>query len=479
VAGGSLTLDGSGNLTLQVQNPYTIPAQTTETFFVDVLVASNTTGLTPPLNTFTAKITPGAQTVWLDVPSGIDQPATQQGLAVAVSSPYIISPSSAPANTSYPTQVSTPGLTLNNVAFYTDDNGNNSVYAAGTSDGNMYALNNNGAILWTFPVGGAVTSIYDPNNVDEIEGEPYLYIATNNGLINKLLDNGASGASEAPGWDALDLGSPVTSDILYYGLTTQFIYVGTQDGSLYRILTTGSLDPDWDFDPGINGGVFGTPVIDENATYNDNGLWFGTMNGSFYRLNNGDNGSITSSYSPATSIQTSAFYIAGNTKNMYFGDDSGALRCRNASNLTTIPAGWTDVHVSSPIRSSPFADIGYPGASNAIYFGCDNGKFYKVDITSGTILWTFQTGGPIRTNPVVGNMNDVYFGSDDGYFYGLNLSSGAFLPNYPIQTGAAVRGSPVFDGGYTGHHIYHDWIIFSSNDGKVYSIDIYDPDADD
>jgi outer membrane protein assembly factor BamB len=122
--------------------------------------------------------------------------------------------------------------------------------------------------------------------------------------------------------------------------------------------------------------------------------------------------------------------------------------------------------------------MGHTGDSNAVYFGSDNGKLYKVDATSGTVLWSFQTGGPIRTMPILGNSNDVYFGSDDGNLYGLDISTGGALPGFPIQTGAEIRGTPQYDQGnaaneeYAEHHDHHDYLYFSSNDGKVYCVDI-------
>jgi outer membrane protein assembly factor BamB len=99
----------------------------------------------------------------------------------------------------------------------------------------------------------------------------------------------------------------------------------------------------------------------------------------------------------------------------------------------------------------------YEAGRKYVYFGADNGKLYKVDAASGTIVWTYQTGGPIRTTPVVYG-GYVYFGSDDGYVYCISASSGNLRPKWPIFAGSPVRGMFFIDtvnkrlyfGTYTG-----------------------------
>jgi outer membrane protein assembly factor BamB len=364
-----------------------------------------------------------------------------------------------------------------NLKFEINSTGDNNIYA-GSTDGNLYVLNNDGSPKWSFNAGGVVQTVFDASG---IENEPYLYVGTNNGLLYKIANEDNSTSASSVWTYPLSLGSAISSNIAYFGLTSTYLYVGTQDGHIFKITSDGALVSEWVTNPGLSGGMYGTPIIDPYTSLNDNGIWFGTTNGTFYRTNMGDNGTITASNTTAVSIQTSPYLtIGGSTHMVYFGDDSGNLRCRYASNLVSIPAGWTDVQVSSPIRSSPWVDTG----SNAVYFGCDNGQFYKVDMTSGTILWSFQTGGSIRSSCVLGNNNDVYFGSDDGYLYGLDIRYGTpTIPNFPIQTGAEIRCALIYDQGYgpdsgdntdPPHHDGYDWLIFSSNDGKVYCISIAD-----
>lgn len=59
------------------------------------------------------------------------------------------------------------------------------------------------------------------------------------------------------------------------------------------------------------------------------------------------------------------------------------------------------------------------------------------------VAWKFQTGGPVRSSPVVVD-GVVYFGSNDGYFYALDAATGTVKWRY--NTGAPVLSSPTVAG---------------------------------
>jgi len=73
-------------------------------------------------------------------------------------------------------------------------------------------------------------------------------------------------------------------------------------------------------------------------------------------------------------------------------------------------------------------------AGGRVYFGSSaDGKVYCLDASTGQVLWTKITGGPVRLAPMVCE-GRVYFGSDDGYAYCLDARSGA--------TAWQFRGAP-------------------------------------
>ncbi len=89
--------------------------------------------------------------------------------------------------------------------------------------------------------------------------------------------------------------------------------------------------------------------------------------------------------------------------------------------------------------------------SNTVYFGAHDGRVYALSAATGALIWSFLTGGGIAAAPVVDN-GVVYIGSADGYFYALDAATGQLRWNYyagaPILTSAALSadGQTVFFG---------------------------------
>lgn len=103
----------------------------------------------------------------------------------------------------------------------------------------------------------------------------------------------------------------------------------------------------------------------------------------------------------------------------------------------------------------------------AVYFGSDDGKFYCVNSYCGGVLWSYQTGGMIRSSASLveeeEDLGVVYFGSDDSKVYSLNATNGSLIWSY--ETGSYVRTTP----NVTDEHVY-----IGSGDGKLYSLSAED-----
>jgi outer membrane protein assembly factor BamB len=470
---GAALAQVNGRLVLAIADPDNalcrVAPQETKTWFIGARCTNDAHTAQP--STFKCSITPGADAVWRDADTDVEQPAMPQQEFVT-STATVLQPLPPPAGTVYPAPVAPPGTEITgNITLNLEGD----TAFAGTSDGTVSAVASDGTPRWSFDAGSPLKTVYDAS-MDE--PAPYLYLATESGLLYKIEDKDSSAAA-APGWDSpRDLGAPITSDLVTAG---DYLYVGTGNGEIYKLNRDGTDATDWDPHTGIGAAITGSPAID-NYSPSVNAVWL-VGGGGVYRLRN-TNAEVTASSSVASAIHNSPFLIAGfadpqrNTHEIYFGDDDGYLRCMNSVNLSTKPVNWNDVYVSSPVRSSPISDYINP-ENRCIYFGSDNGCFYKVDASSGGIYWTFRTGGPIRTMAVLGDNNDIYFGSDDGCFYGLNKNTGQLLTDvgpqhlsFPLVTGAEVRGSPCYDFGYDGHHPGQNYIYFGSNDGKMYCIDV-------
>ncbi|OGS19579.1 MAG: hypothetical protein A2219_04550 [Elusimicrobia bacterium RIFOXYA2_FULL_50_26] len=472
IEGTNIILDSSGVITLPVLDPEaaqtTVSAGAARTYFIAARLGESAQNT----NSFRARIISSSHTAWRDAESDVIQPPS--GNEILISSPTIILPAQPPAGSSYPATITSAATGITGAILLSESM--DTAFAA-TSGGKLCALKEDGTPKWTFDAGSPIVNCFETGSF-YIESDTYVYVATQAGLLYKIKDTGAA-AQDA--WGApRNFGSAITSDIQYNTNPPFYLYLGTSEGKLFKFSTEGSDAPGWNTNQGITGAIKGSPAVDEYSA-GVNAAWTVTDEGGIYRLNNVDGG-ITVSTTTTGTINSSPFLIAGysdpsrNTHDIYFGDTDGYLRARTSANLYTLPANWQDVYVSSPLQSTPV----YGDRTRSIYLGADNGNFYCVDASSGGIYWTFRTQGPIRTTPIyyrgwdAADKGRIYFGSDDGYFYGLDALTGQLLPDFPIATGAEIRGSPTMCLRYDQYDnlILPVPLYFGSNDGKVYCVEI-------
>ncbi len=114
---------------------------------------------------------------------------------------------------------------------------------------------------------------------------------------------------------------------------------------------------------------------------------------------------------------------------------------------------WT-FDTGGPVYSSPVVSGG------KLFVGSYDGSLYAIDGSSGEKLWSFETGGEILSTPAVSG-GTVFFGSKDGNFYALNSSDGTL--KWKFETGKSVLNSPVVGKGL---------VFFGSSDNYFYALDI-------
>ena len=66
-------------------------------------------------------------------------------------------------------------------------------------------------------------------------------------------------------------------------------------------------------------------------------------------------------------------------------------------------------------------------ANGVVYTGSAFRQIYALSAATGTVLWSYATGGAVISSPVVAN-GDVYTGSNDGNIYAFDLSAGQGAP---------------------------------------------------
>ncbi|MGA1821189.1 MAG: PQQ-binding-like beta-propeller repeat protein, partial [Thermoplasmatota archaeon] len=101
-------------------------------------------------------------------------------------------------------------------------------------------------------------------------------------------------------------------------------------------------------------------------------------------------------------------------------------------NQTSGADQWTFTTSGSVDISPAISKDGY------VYFGTDDGVFYKID-PNGTKIWSLSVGAPIRSSPAISNSGIVYFGADDDRLHAV-LPNGTEIWNF--TTGGDVRSSP-------------------------------------
>lgn len=101
--------------------------------------------------------------------------------------------------------------------------------------------------------------------------------------------------------------------------------------------------------------------------------------------------------------------------------------------------------------------------NNVAFIGSTNGKMYAVDIEKKKIMWDFETGAWIMSNPLYSEGN-LYFGSNDGYVYAINANTGKLVWKNYISEAIWENIETITFGNRTV-------VVTGSNNNKVYGFD--------
>lgn len=131
-------------------------------------------------------------------------------------------------------------------------------------------------------------------------------------------------------------------------------------------------------------------------------------------------------------------------------------------------------------------------AGGFVFLGGEDGLVRAIDSQSGALLWSFQTGGPIKYPPTLADQR-AYVGSADGYAYCLEAATGQLLwrfraapverrimvydslsSTWPVNTGVLVHdGVAYFGAGIVDHdgtYLYavdaHDGVLVWQNNSS-------------
>jgi outer membrane protein assembly factor BamB len=334
------------------------------------------------------------------------------------------------------------------------------IYASAL-DSNLYALNKDGSVKWTYslgvPPGG--NNDYMPG-VDPDTGTIYSDV-----FGDKLVAINPDGSFK---WDFY-MDSDVDSTPVVGPDGT--IYFGT-DGTAFALF---ALNPNgtekWNFPTGWE--VDNVPALNSDAsvvyfvatdpdTLNNNAILYAvnTADGSFrwqFPLL-AENNELTSS--PTVDTKGTA---DPNDDVIYVGDDDWyvyalkpAARLLDPTPAAPFPlgAGEWRFRTNGEIESSAAVDPN----DGTVYIGSDDGNVWAIN-PNGTEKWRFPTGAQVESTPIIDVDRTIYIGSTDGNVYAINPDG---TQKWFFPTGGGVPSSPAL--GQDG------FIHIGSDDSNFYTI---------
>jgi outer membrane protein assembly factor BamB len=100
------------------------------------------------------------------------------------------------------------------------------------------------------------------------------------------------------------------------------------------------------------------------------------------------------------------------------------------------------------------------GQDGTVYIGCTDKNLYALDGVTGAKRWEFSTGGALHEAPALAVDGTVYTGSTDGSFYAVDSATGS--KKWAFQTGGPISCSPAIGDDGT--------VYFGSGDHTAYAL---------
>lgn len=178
-------------------------------------------------------------------------------------------------------------------------------------------------------------------------------------------------------------------------------------------------------------------------------------------------------------LATVALLPVALAQNMFRGDaaHSGLTAGEGPKALKGVK--WS-FQTGGPITSSPVL------ADGRLYIGSDDKALHALDQATGVERWKFDTGGAVRSTPAVAG-GVVYFGSYDGNFYALNAADGTLRWKFATEgerkfAAKGLHGSKpraqiipdAWDVWLSSPVVVGGRVFFGSGDGCIYALDVAD-----
>jgi outer membrane protein assembly factor BamB len=323
----------------------------------------------------------------------------------------------------------------------------------GSKNGTFYAVNPNGAVLWTYNVPSVSNTAAVGNNgtVYVLNSKGVLYALTSDGKFKWTCDTAikAGAGSIAP-----VIGSDGTIYVgSYYGNTA-----GT--GILYAITDNGN-DATIKWTYALNATMYHAPAISSNGTIYIMGYIMGAEDtGILYALT--DNGTYaapkwnltlsTVSYNSPSIGADGTIYIGTKTGILYAVTDNG----------TSGTVKWQVTPDGSAIYNIPSIS-----SNGTIYVATSNGNLYAFNATDGYAKWSYETG---KTGSycfiTIGADGTLYVGTNAGTLYALTDTGEYATLKWSYATGK-IASSPTIGSDGTLYIGTYAGVLYAFQDLKA------------
>jgi outer membrane protein assembly factor BamB len=233
-------------------------------------------------------------------------------------------------------------------------------------------------------------------------------------------------------------------------------YVGTS----YRFARLDAYTGAVDWERAVGGGSdwissYASPAV-SGSYLAMGGMWVSGSND--FVLLDKLSGNILWSHAAGNGMHCSPTFVGDR---VLFTDRGSIMYCYQTSTNTFI---WSRDMGSGWSATTPAVK------DNVVVGGSANGYLYGINLINGAVLWAHTSGPAVfKNSPYMRDfssllsspticMDRVYFGSSDGYFYCLNLSTGSVIWSFKI--GVPVLSTPLVSG---------NALFVSSNDGRIYA----------
>ncbi|HEX9029159.1 MAG TPA: PQQ-binding-like beta-propeller repeat protein, partial [Anaerolineales bacterium] len=142
---------------------------------------------------------------------------------------------------------------------------------------------------------------------------------------------------------------------------------------------------------------------------------------------------------------------------LYIGHKDGYMR---AIYQSTGSLAWS-INLGNPIMNTAAYDAG----SNSVYAGTTDGRFWRLNASSGQVIRSNRPGGQILMAPLLVN-DKVFIGTSDGTFYAFDKLT--LAQDWTYNAGAALIATPA----YTPNH--GGLVILLAEDKTVHAVHIGD-----